>query len=105
MSPDELAETKKIHIAATIVVAAIMVMFGVWAKIAQDEVIFGTAISVILIPYAIYLKVVFATKYKRSIAKSNKVAEKAELLSEFHSEGLINESDYEKKKREILDDA
>jgi multisubunit Na+/H+ antiporter MnhG subunit len=43
--------------------------------------------------------------YKRNIARSRKVAERVENLSEFHSEGLINESDYERKKQEILDEA
>ena len=37
--------------------------------------------------------------------QAGKVALELETLSKLHSEGLINESDYERKKRELLNEA
>ena len=40
--------------------------------------------------------------YKVPDVQSGKVAQELEILSKLHSEGLITESDYERKKRELL---
>lgn len=76
-------------------------LYGVAAIESSIEIV---AVALIFwIPACIGFAII-AGNYKRNIERNRKVAEKVENLSEYHSEGLINESDYEKKKREILDE-